>query len=269
MLFVLALLVQQGPQIPWVRGPAKGALGSEASINVPAGCLFTGMDGIKQFLTATQNPVNGNERGVVLCQSDKSENTWFVLFSYDPSGYVKDDEGAHLDADAILANVREGTEAANETRKQRGWGTLTVDGWVTKPFYDKSTNNLTWAISAHDDSGVGSVNHSVRLLGRGGVMHIDLVASPAQLAGLVPAFNSMLAGFNYQPGFKYAEWRPGDKIASYGLTALVAGGAGVALAKSGILLKLWKLIVAGIAAVAAGIKRFWKKITGKNEMQPQ
>jgi len=260
----------QADKIPWVKGPTKGVLGTEASIGVPAGCLFTGMDGVKVFLEVTENPVSGNERGVVMCQSDATPDPWFVLFSYDQSGYVRDDEGSNLDADAILASVRSGTEAANRERKRRGWGTLSVDGWTTKPFYDRASNNLTWAIEAHDNTGARTVNHSVRLLGRGGVMHADLVTTPNQLAGLVPTFNGMIGGFTYQPGHKYAEWRPGDKVAAYGLTALVAGGAGVALAKSGLLVKFWKLIIAGIAAAAAALKRMWGKLTGRrNEMQPQ
>ena len=260
----------QADKIPWVKGPTKGVLGTEATIGVPAGCLFTGVDGVKIFLEVTENPVSGNERGVVMCQSDATPDPWFVLFSYDQSGYVRDDEGSNLDADAILASVRSGTEAANRERKRRGWGTLSVDGWTTKPYYDRSTNNLTWAIEAHDNTGGRTVNHSVRLLGRGGVMHADLVTTPPQLGALVPTFNGMITGFSYQPGHKYAEWRPGDKVAAYGLTALVAGGAGVALAKSGLLVKFWKLIVAGILAAAAAVKRMWAKLTGRgHEIQPQ
>src|SRR5437773_10090244 len=270
LAFLPAVAAAQADKIPWARGPAKGALGSEATINVPAGCLFTGRDGVKTFLVVTENPVSGNERGVIMCQSEASPDPWFVLFSYDQSGYVRDDEGSNLDADAILESVRHGTEAANRERKRRGWGTLSVEGWATKPFYDRTTNNLTWAITAHDNTGGRSVNHSVRLLGRGGVMHVDLGAPPAQLDALVPTFNGMITRFTYLPGHKYAEWRPGDKVAAYGLTALVAGGAGVALAKSGLLVKFWKLIVAGIAAAAAAVKRMWAKLTGRrNEMQPQ
>ena len=253
----------QADKIPWVKGPAKGVLGTEATIGVPAGCLFTGRDGVKTFLEVTENPVSGNERGVVMCQNEGTPDPWFVLFSYDESGYVRDDEGSNLDADAILASVRTGTEAANRERKRRGWGTLSVDGWTTKPFYDRATNNLTWAIEAHDNTGGRTVNHSVRLLGRGGVMHADLVTTPGQLEALVPTFNGMIGGFTYQPGQKYAEWRPGDKVAAYGLTALVAGGAGVALAKSGLLVKFWKLIVAGVAAGIAALKKLWGKLTGR------
>jgi len=265
-----AAAAAQLDKIPWAKGPTKGMLGSEATINVPAGCLFTGMNGVKAFLEATENNASGNERGVVLCPANGTSDTWFVLFSYDKSGYVRDDEGSSLDADAILESVRGGTEAGNRERKRRGWATLSVEGWATKPFYDRGTNNLTWAITAHDNTGGHTVNHSVRLLGRGGVMHADLVTTPEALTGLVPTFNGMIAGFTYSSGYKYAEWRSGDKVAAYGLTALVAGGAGVALVKSGLLVKFWKLIVVGIAALVGALKRLWSRITGKrNEMQPQ
>ncbi len=270
LLFLPAVAAAQADKIPWAKGPIRGALGAEATVSVPAGCLFTGTDGVKTFLEVTQNIPSGNERGVVMCQATDQGNPWFVLFSYDESGYVRDDEGSSLDADAILASVRSGTEEANGERKRRGWGTMSVDGWTTKPFYDKATNNLTWAITAHDDSGGRTVNRSVPLLGRGGVMHADLVTDPSQLTALVPTFNAMIGGFTYTPGFKYAEWRQGDKVAAYGLTALVAGGAGVALIKSGLLAKFWKLIVLGFAALAGFVKRMWAKITGRrNEMQAQ
>jgi len=265
-----AAAAAQLDKIPWAKGPTKGALGAEATITVPANCLFTGMNGVKAFLEATQNNASGNERGVLLCPANGTNDTWFVLFAYDKSGYVRDDEGASLDADAILESVRRGTEEGNRERKRRGWGTLTVEGWATKPFYDRATNNLTWAITAHDNEGGRTVNHSVRLLGRGGVMHADLVTTPEQLAALVPTFNTMIGGYTYSPGYKYAEWRSGDKVAAYGLTALVAGGAGVALVKSGLLVKFWKLIVIGFAALVGALKRLWSRITGKRgEMQPQ
>lgn len=265
-----AAATAQLDKIPWAKGPTKGLLGHEAAINVPAGCVFTGMDGVGAFLEATENNASGNERGVLLCPANGANDTWFVLFSYDESGYVRDDEGSSLDADAILESVRRGTEAGNRERKRRGWGTLTVEGWATKPFYDRATNNLTWAITAHDNTGGRTVNHSVRLLGRGGVMHADLVTTPEALSGLVPTFNAMIGGYTYSPGYKYAEWRSGDKVAAYGLTALVAGGAGVALAKSGLLVKFWKLIVIGFAALLGALKRLWSKITGRrSEMQPQ
>ena len=50
LALVPAAAAAQLDKIPWAKGPTKGALGAEATINVPANCLFTGMDGVKPFL---------------------------------------------------------------------------------------------------------------------------------------------------------------------------------------------------------------------------
>ena len=172
---------------------------------------------------------------------------------------MKDDEKDKLDADAILKSIREGTEAANEERKSRGWSTMTVNGWSTAPFYDAQTQNLTWAILGSSSEGGSSVNHSVRLLGRSGVMKVQVVFSPSSAQPAVAAFTGLLTGYAFNPGSRYSEWRDGDKVASYGLTALVAGGAGVALAKTGLLAKLWKLIVVGVVGLFGVVKKLFGK----------
>ena len=70
-------------------------------------------------------------------------------------------------------------------------------------------------------------------------------------------FENLLTGYSFLPGNKYAEFRAGDKIAEYGLATLVAGGAAAVALKTGLLAKLWKLIVAALAALAALLKRIW------------
>jgi len=256
--------LQPWEDIPWVEGPVIGTLGRAAQVDVPVGCLFAGEDGSRIFMELNENPPDGSELGVVLCQPDEEPDAgpWFVIFSFDPSGYVKDDDRDDLDADAIMESIRRGTEAANDERQKRGWGTIAVSGWVIRPYYDVDSQNLTWALSVVDESGSRTVNHSVRLLGRTGVMHADLVASPEDLPSLLPVFDEMVAGFEYLPGNRYAEWREGDKMASYGLTALVAGGAGAVAAKTGLLAKLWKAIAAGVIAIAVGLKSLWARLTG-------
>jgi uncharacterized membrane-anchored protein len=137
---------------------------------------------------------------------------------------------------------------------------MEIVGWQQRPFYEQGSNNLAWAIRGRSE-GHETVNYSVRLLGRGGVMDADLVLGPDQLAGVVPEFKTLLEGFTFKSGHRYAEWRSGDKVAAYGLTALVAGGAGAVAAKSGLLGKLWKAVVAGAIALVA----FLKKLFGGRE----
>ena len=244
--------------LPWQNGPTTGQLGTEAQTHVPEGCAFIGPDHADDFMMMTQNPPDGSERGVILCQNT-GDNVWFVVFSFDNSGYVKDDERDELDARKILSNLRAGNEAGNEERERRGWSTLTIEGWMEPPHYDTATNNLTWSLSLRDSDGDSTINHSVRLLGRGGVMHADLVADAAQLYDAMPVFNQMVTGYEYKSGHRYSEWRSGDKVAAFGLTALIGGGAVALAAKSGLLAKFWKVIVAAVLAVVAGIKSIFKK----------
>ena len=249
-------------RIPWQNGPVQGDLGGEAQVQVPEGCVFTGAAGTGQFLELTQNPAAGNERGTIVCDMNvEGAEPWFVIFSYVDMGHVKDDERDKLDADEILESLRESNLQGNKERSERGWGILTIEGWAKPPYYDQATNNLTWATIVSSGNEGKSVNHSVRLLGREGVMNADLVAGETQFVTVLPTFDKMVGGFSFKTGHEYAAWREGDRVAEIGLTALVAGGAGVIAAKTGLLAKLWKLIVAGAVAAVAAVKKLFGKKT--------
>lgn len=237
----------------WSKGPTAGDLGRTASVTVPAGFRFVGHTGATKFMELTENPSDGDELGVLL-----HDDSWFVVFTFDESGYVKDDDKNNLEADKILSSIKKGTEQANKVRAQRGWSTMEILGWQQAPFYDPGTHNLTWSIRGRSE-GDTSINHSVRLLGRHGVMHVDLVAASDEMGEALPVFNDMLRGFSFKDGQRYAEFKAGDRIAQYGLTGLIVGGTGAALIKTGLLQKFWKLIVVGFIAVAGFIKRLFTR----------
>ncbi len=89
-------------------------------------------------------------------------------------------------------------------------------------------------------------------------MSATLVSSPEELSVAMSETDALFESYQYLPGNKYAEYIPGkDKLAEYGLTALVVGGVGAALIKSGLLAKFWKPIAVALAALGAGIKRFF------------
>jgi len=145
-----------------------------------------------------------------------------------------------------------------------------VLGWAKPPYYDQGTNNLTWAIRGSGSETGGAeetINYSVRVLGRKGTMNIDLVLSSSQLERVRPYFDLLMKDFSFSRGNKYAEFCSGDKIAAYGLTALVAGGAGAALVKSGLLQKLWKPLAPFFVVLATQFKRLLNWIRGRREEQ--
>lgn len=255
---------QAGPKIDWQDGPATGSLGSIAEISVPAGYRFTGSEGAKRFMELTQNPASSRELGVLIPAAGEDDQFWFVVFEFNGVGFVKDDDKDKLDSAALLSSIREGNESANKVRRQRGWNTLEIVGWEKEPFYDARSHNLTWAIRGRTPGQQDDVvNYSTRVLGRKGTMNVDLVLDPKLVTSVTPQFDSLIGGFTYTQGNRYAEFMKGDKVAAYGLTALVAGGVGAAAVKSGLLGKFWKLIVFGILALAAFFKKLFVALKRK------
>jgi uncharacterized membrane-anchored protein len=184
------------------------------------------------------------------------------VFEFNDLGYVRDDEKDKLDASAILKSIQEGTTYANEERAKMGSAPIEVVGWEIPPSYNPQTHNLEWAIKAQSE-GHGFVNYNVRLLGRKGVMSATLLVDPEEMAQTLPAFRGLLGDYTFTSGQRYAEYRAGDKVAQYGLAALVVGGAAAGAAKLGLfawlavlLKKAWKLVVVAVVAVASVFKRF-------------
>lgn len=250
-------VLEQVQALKWQMGPTTAQVGGIAQIDVPEGFQFVGKPDAGKFIELMENPSDGSELGLLL----HSKEFWFVVFEFSDDGYIKDDD-RNFDAAAMLRTISEGTEASNEIRKQRGWPTMSIVGWHQSPFYDPKTNNLTWSIKGASE-GQESINHSTRLLGRRGVMKVALVASPEEIDSALPEFNGMMSTFSFTPGNRYAEFTRGDKIAEYGLAGLVVGGAGVALVKTGLLQKFWKLIVVGFIALIGALKRMFAGASGK------
>lgn len=259
----------QAPKVNWVPGPAQVDLGDVAELDLAEGYVFLNAGEARKLLAAVGNVPHGSEVGLVAPAAE--DENWFVVFDYNEVGYVRDDEKDKIDAAAILKGIREGTEEANKERKKKGIPGLHVVGWQEQPYYDASTHNLSWAILAKDDGGDQVVNFNVRLLGRSGYMSATLVDDPTKIADARPQLDGLLAAFSYKTGSKYAEFRPGDKVAEYGLMALVAGGAGAAAAKTGLLAAFGKLLAKGgkaivllVVAAFAAVGKVLKAIFGND-----
>ena len=253
--------------IRWETGPTTVSIGENARIKLPEGFQFTGHEGAQVWNQLTENPPD-NSQGLMM---PADEMNWQLYFTFDPIGYVKDDEKEELDADALLESLQQGAEASNEYRRSQGWSGIHIDGWIVEPKYDGATNNLVWATRLRSDDGLFNANHSTRILGRHGVMNVVLACNVEEMQSVIPQVNSLLKGFEFNEGHKYGEWRAGDKVAQYGLTGLITGGAAVAAAKTGLLGKLamvfakaGKAVVVFIALIAGGI---WKFITGRSRAE--
>lgn len=269
IIFVMVVLcifsvqgLAQSPEISWIEGPVTVDLGDNlAQVEMGAAYAFAGADDTVELMEMMGNPPSGTEVGLIIPIDENAD--WFIVFEYDAIGYVKDDEKNDLDADAILDSIKEGTEEGNKIRAEQGFPPLNIIGWYEKPHYDEASNNLVWAVQARsDDDEADIVNYNVRLLGRTGYMSVVLVSDLATLDTIKPELNNIIQNFSYKQGKSYASFVEGDKVAQYGLTALVVGGAGTAAAKAGIFKSLAKFAKYIFLAIIAFFGGMWKKIKG-------
>jgi uncharacterized membrane-anchored protein len=253
----------EAPAAAWTKGPAKVDLAGFAEIAVPEGFVFTDAKGTQALMERMGNLVTGQEAGFLAPArifDEKAAGTWFVVFEFNPIGYVKDDEKNSIDAPALLKHMQEGNVRSNEERKRKGLEELDLTGWAVPPHYDAQTHNLEWGLLLRSKAGHESVNYEVRLLGRGGVMQSTLVLGKDGLNKTLPEFRSLLTNYAFKPGQKYAEWRQGDRLAKIGLTALIGGGAVAVAAKSGLLKYVWKYIAFIVVALAGTIRNVWQRV---------
>ena len=226
------------------------------------------MDGnaARALLKASGEPTSGHELGWLR----PTNAHWSVIFEFQDIGYVKDDDKDKLDANKLLDSYKKGTAHQNEVRVKNGEPPIENLAWEIPPRYNSETHNLEWAIKA-TSGGEPILNYNTRLLGRKGVMEVVLISDPESLPATLPAFRDVLASYSFTTGNSYAEYRQGDKVAKYGLAALVLGGAAVGAAKLGLftwliifLKKGWKLVVVAVGAVVAFFKKLFAKITGRS-----
>jgi uncharacterized membrane-anchored protein len=256
------------------------------TLTVPPRMRFLDAAQSKQVLTTYWGNPESAAEGVqgMLFPEDKGpldENHWAFVVSYEAMGYVKDDDAADIKYDELLTEMQEETSESNEARKEAGYPTVELLGWAIPPHYDKEAHALHWAKKLQfEDSEGPTLNYDVRMLGRKGVLSLNAVGDPMQIAMIQAAIPAVVKGTDFTTGLRYADFDPKiDEVAAYSLGGLVAGkvlaklGFFAIIAKFGkvillALLKFWKVLIMLAAGGISALRRFF---TGrsKEEEEPQ
>lgn len=200
---------------------------------------------------------------------------WGGVVTFDPTGYVSDAEAKNEDYGAVLVQMREGEEERNAERRKLGFPGMQLVGWAQAPSYSAARHALIWARELKiDRSQVNSLNYDVRLLGREGVLSMNMVSDMQHLTDVRSAAASFGTAASFAPGATYADYNSAtDKAAEFGLAGLVAGGAGLAVAKKlgllAIILAFGKkfIVLIGIALVAA--VRYGSRLISNRHRDPE
>jgi len=188
---------------------------------------------------------------------------WMAYLEFSNEGYVKDND--KIDAAALLKTLKQNTEKSNAERERRGWSALHIVDWATPPVYNTTTKRLEWA-TILDSQGGRAVNFSTKILGRRGYTSLIMVTDPGNLSAAEGDLDKVITGYAFNSGEQYADWRSGDKVAEYGLAALIVGGVAAVAAKKGLFSVLagflavaWKFVAAAAVAVIAWARKLFNK----------
>lgn len=197
-----------------------------------------------------------------------AEQAWCVVIGYQEDGYVKDDDAEKINYTKLLKEMQAGVRESSAQRVKSGYPSIELVGWAAAPRYDRQTHKFYWAkeLSFGESKGENTLNYNLRILGRRGILELNVVSGMTQLPAVEKATPQILAMVDFNAGQRYADYTPGtDKVAAYGLAALVAGGIA---AKTGLLkglfvalLAMKKFLIIGVIAVVA----FLAKLFGRKK----
>jgi uncharacterized membrane-anchored protein len=214
------------------------------------------------------NPPDDTVLGLVVPAAVRLDqpDSWVAVVTYSEDGYVSDADAHAIDYDAMLRDMKEGAVEENEMRREAGYPTVELVGWASPPRYDAANKKLHWAkeLAFEGDDG-HTVNYDVRVLGRRGYLSLNAIGNVEQLAAMQAGMERLIPQVEFVAGERYADFDAStDKVAAYGLAALVGG---TLAAKTGLLGKLLAMLIAAkkiviplaIGAVALLVRLFKRK----------
>ncbi len=242
--------------------------GEVATLNLGDKFLYLSPKSTETLLVEGWNNPPGNETLGMVIPADTNpvgDKGWGVVISYTKDGYIKDSDADEINYDDLLKEMKEQTVEESKEMVSQGYPAVTLVGWAEKPTYDKATHKLYWAKEfSTEGTTTNSLNYNIRVLGRQGVLVLNAVAGMDQIDLIKKEMPSLLKMTDFTATNRYEDFNSKtDRVAEYGLTALVAGGVA---AKMGLFAKLFaallalkKLVIVGVLAVGAFIKKLFTK----------
>ena len=260
------------PQLNYRSGDIKLPNG-KASLRLGSQYRYLDAAETEKLLVAWGNPPEASKdtQGTIVPQGVDpfGENAWAVVLTYIDDGHVDDSDARKIDYAEMLEDMQKSARDENPERQKAGYGTLDIVGWASAPRYDDVSHKLYWAKELKfNGAEVNTLNYDVRVLGREGVLSMNAVGTMSQLSAIQQDMQSLLKVAEFDSGQRYADYNKStDKVAAYGLGALVAGGVAAKLglfAKLGVMILAFKkVLIAAVVGIGALVSRWFKGRSSK------
>jgi uncharacterized membrane-anchored protein len=248
-----------------------------ATLNLPKTFRYLDPKETDLVLTTWGNPPGNTTLGMLVPAGTSvfAAESWAVVIQYDEDGHVDDADAAKIDYAKMLRDLQRQTRDDNEERTEAGYPPIEFVGWAETPSYDSLAHKLYWAKDLRFGSEGGhTLNYNIRVLGRRGVLILNAVATMEQLQPVKAGMANVITFVDFNEGHRYGDFVAGrDKVAEYGIAALVAGGIA---AKAGFfkvlfagILALKKVLIVAVIAAGAFLKRLFGRKRSAAPPQPQ
>jgi len=234
-----------------------------ATAQLPDSLAYLSPEDADLLLQAWGNPPSPDTLGMLVPRKINlfGKDGWAVIVTYSDEGHIDDEDAADIDYDDMLEEMQSEIRESNPARVQEGYQPLELLGWAETPYYLAKNHKLYWAKSIRfGESESSTLNYNVRILGREGVLELNAVTGIENLKPVKLSMENLMEYVEFNEGQRYTDYEPGtDKLAAYGIGALVAGKvAAKAGFFKGILIALMaakKFVIIALIGIAAFIKK--------------
>jgi len=251
--------------------------GANATLHLGKDYYFLGKDDARRVIVeGWKNPESEADGviGMIIPAGKVFANSWGAVVTYDPSGYVTDKDADKANYDDLIKQAHDAEDNLNDERTKQGFPTIHLVGWAQPPSYNRSLHYLIWARDIKfGQTDVDTLNYDVRMLGRGGVLSVNVVAAMPDLPQIRTDADALARTISFNPGARYGDFDSAhDKKAAYGVAGLVAAGMGLVLAqKFGLIAVVLLFLKKGIiivVALFAGLARWFTSLFGSKKKKP-
>lgn len=268
------LQAQSGASAP--LSPRSGVITlpeAQASIDIGLAYDFYGPADTRRILVELwENPASEADGvlGLIMPRSSSpQERGWGAIVTWEDIGYVSSETARDADYDELLGQMQAAVRSANAGRRADGFSNVQLLGWAQQPEHDSVADTVTWGKEfTFFDGEPNTLHYDLRVLGRNGVLSVNVVGSIEQFPEIQTAARDLGRRVRFDPGARYSDFDADrDEVAGYGIAGLVATGAGVAIAKNvgvwALLAKLLQPLGIALLILAAALATPFRKLFGK------